>query len=142
MSTFLQTLAVVVISIAAATAVAVKDPDQPATLRQSRKRDVGARHGRSRSPGERRRRERRERSPGPPRLVKRADATPMRVPASVEVGGFSDHWAPAPVGPTLWLRVRSGLVLTVLLTMLGALVAVTVGGVIVFIAVALRSAVS
>lgn len=66
----------------------------------------------------------------------------MRAPTSTEMGGFSDHWVPAPVGPTVWLRVRSGLMLTVLLTMIGTLVAVTLGGVVVFIALALRSAVS
>lgn len=64
------------------------------------------------------------------------------MPANVEVGGFSDHWVPAPVGPTVWLRLRSGMVLTVLLAMIGTLVAITIGGVIVFIALALRSAVS
>jgi hypothetical protein len=141
-STFLQTLAVVVISIAAATAIAVKDPDQPATLRNPKRRDEAKRHADTRTL-----RIRRERSPRPPRLVPRnaepsPAARPLRVPATVEVGGFSDHWVPAPVGPTAWMRLRSGMVLTVLLAMIGTLVAITIGGVIVFIAVALRSAVS
>lgn len=142
MSTFLQTLAVVVISIAAATAVTVKDPDQPATLREPKRRDGNERHGAKRPV-----KIRRERPVRSPRLVRgptepAAAARPLKVPATVEAGGFSDHWVPAPAGPTTWMRLRSGLLLTVLLTVIGTLVAISIGGVIVFIAVALRSAVS
>ena len=137
MSTFLQTLAVVVISIAAATAITVKDPNQPATLRESKRTARGERHVDPRPP-----RDRRTRRERPPRLIARPDTRPLKVPATAEMGGFSDHWTPAPVGPTVWLRLRSGIMLTVLLAMIGALVAVALGSVVVFVAVALRSAVS
>lgn len=142
MSTFLQTLAVVVISIAAATALTVKDPDQPATLRDAKRRDRAKPHRAKPPPAARR-----ERAPRGPRLLPHPADTasavrPLKVPATVEGGGFSDHWVPAPVGPRVWVRLRSGMVLTILLTMIGTLVAVSIGGVIVFIALALRSAVS
>lgn len=58
----------------------------------------------------------------------------------MEVSGFSDQWSPAgSVSP--WLRLRSGFVLTILLAILGTLMAAAVAGAVVFVALAVRSAV-
>jgi uncharacterized membrane protein len=66
----------------------------------------------------------------------------VALPASVEVSGFGDQWLPAAAGTTVWYRLRSGVVLTFLLTVVGALIAVMVAGFIVLVALAVRSAVS
>ena len=57
-------------------------------------------------------------------------------------GGLADHWVPVPAGVNVWLKVRSGFVLTILLAVLGALVAVSVSGIVLLIALAVRNAVS
>jgi hypothetical protein len=44
--------------------------------------------------------------------------------------------------PTVWFRLRSGVVLTILLAVIGTLVAMAIAGVVVAAALALRSAVS
>ena len=133
-STFLVTLTVVGLAIVGAMAVAVGDPDQPATLRA-----------------------RRPRAPRPARTPSRSArvALPTAVPAplpapdmtTVAVGqdagvGFTDTWVRTAGGPSVWLRLRSGVVLTVLLAVVGALVAMSIAGVVVLVALALRSAVS
>ena len=118
MITFLLTVAVVAGAIAVAVRTAVRDPDQPATLRGEPRRA---------------RRPRREPVPAP---------TPVTVTEHPElVGGFSDQWIPVPAGLSMWVRVRSGFVLTMLLAVLGALVAVSVSGLVVLIALAVRNAV-
>jgi len=55
--------------------------------------------------------------------------------------GFTDGWRTAGV-TSVWLRLRSGVVLTILLAVVGALVAMSIAGVVVLLALALRSAVS
>ena len=61
-------------------------------------------------------------------------------PATVEIAGLGDGWAPARrISP--WLRVRSGFVLTVLLAIVGAFVAAGVAGLVILVALAVRSAV-
>jgi hypothetical protein len=57
-------------------------------------------------------------------------------------GGVAEHWVPVPAGLNIWVRVRSGFVLTVLLAVLGALVAASVSGFLLLIALAVRNAVS
>lgn len=57
-------------------------------------------------------------------------------------GTFTDGWVRTAGGPSVWFRVRSGVVLTVLLAVVGALVAMSIAGVVVLVALALRSAVS
>jgi len=56
--------------------------------------------------------------------------------------GLTDQWANAPLGQSFWVRLRSGVVLTMLLAIVGALLAAGVAGVIVGLAVAVRTAVS
>lgn len=55
--------------------------------------------------------------------------------------GLTEHWATVRTGTTVWVRVRSGVVLTFLLTVVGAIIAAVVAGVIVLLALAVRSAV-
>jgi hypothetical protein len=57
-------------------------------------------------------------------------------------GAFTDGWVTTAGGPSVWVRLRSGVVLTVLLAVVGALVAMSIAGVVVLVALALRSAVS
>ncbi len=151
MSTFLVTVLVVAMSIAAAVTLALNDPDQPATLRTRKKReprprrapDNRPRHAPRPAPA-------RTRTPGPlltpgggqrPSQAQTATgAVATAAPPTVEVAGMSDYWAPTHrVSP--WVRIRSGFVLTVLLAVLGALVAAAVAGLVIFIALAVRSAV-
>lgn len=122
MGTFLLTVAVVTVAIAAAVSTAVKDPEQPATVR--------ARRDRERKP-------RRE----PQAQTVSAPATVTLTEPVERGGGFSDHWVPAPAGAERWVRVRSGFVLTILLAVLGALVAVSISGMLLLIALAVRNTV-
>jgi hypothetical protein len=139
-STFLITCAVVVMSVALATTVAIKDPNQPATL-HSRKRREPTVH-----PKREGRRKRaavaREKLRPAAEEATRPLRVPLAVPATMDTGGFSDHWLPAPARISPWVRLRSGVLLTILLTLVGTLVAASVAGVLVFFALALRSAVS
>ena len=127
--TLLVTLTVVGLAIAGAMAVAIKDPNQPATLRAPRPR--ASRPARPR------------RTPAPRPVRQAAPTRVVSVPATadVSIGHFTDHWA--TTGKTSpWLRLRSGVVLTVLLTVVGTLIALSIAGVIVLLALAIRSAVS
>ena len=132
-STFLVTLTVVGLAIVGAMAIAVRDPDQPATLRTHRPRAQRA----PRTPTR----------PAPP-PVPAVTPTPPPAPAPAPAVfaqdgvGFTDTWVRTASGPSVWLRVRSGVVLTVLLAVVGALVAISIAGVVVLVALALRSAVS
>lgn len=139
MSTFLITFAVVVMSVAFATAVAVRDPNQPATLHTRKRREPAVHAKRERS----RKRAATVREKPRPAVEEatRSIRVPLAVPAT-DAGGFSDHWLPAPARISPWVRLRSGVLLTILLTLVGTLVAASVAGVVVFFALALRSAVS
>ena len=67
----------------------------------------------------------------------------MTVPATQEAGmGFTDSWTRTAGVTSVWVRLRSGVVLTILLAVVGALVAMSIAGVVVLLALALRSAVS
>ena len=61
---------------------------------------------------------------------------------TVALDGLTDGWGSGPLGQSVWVRLRSGVVLTMLLALVGALVAAGVAGLIVALAVAVRSAVS
>lgn len=123
MFTFLLTVAVLAVAIAAAVSVAVRDPDQPATLQPK---------------------PRRERRPKPPPQPRPAPAPrPVAMPEPVERGGgLADHWVPVPAGVSVWVRLRSGFVLTMLLAVLGALLAASISGVLLLFTLAIRNAVS
>ncbi len=116
-------MGVVGVAIAAAVALAVRDPDQPATLRRQPRREARAKRKRQSA----------------------TTSTPATVTLAEPVergGGLAEHWVPVPAGMNVWLRVRSGFVLTILLAVLGALLAVSVSGLVLFIALAVRNAVS
>jgi hypothetical protein len=150
-STFLVTVLVVAMSIAAAVTLALNDPDQPATLRIRKRRERRA----PRPPANRPRHASRPApastptagpllTPGGGRRSSQAPAPAgglaTAVAPTVEVAGLSDYWAPAR-RVSVWVRIRSGFVLTVLLAVLGALVAAAVAGFVIFVALAVRSAV-
>ena len=130
MSTFLVTVLVVGVSIAAAVTLALNDPDQPATLRGRKRRE----------PAPRNRQPRHRPVPAATAPSGARSAVATAVPATVEITGMADGWTPAArISP--WLRIRSGFVLTILLAIVGALVAAAVAGFIVLIALGVRSAV-
>lgn len=131
---------VVAATIAAVLYVVLNSPDQPATIRRQP----------SRGKDRRRRRAKPARSAAP-------GANPARSPAPPAsprpAGGMSA--APALALPdsdvmrlrvlpasttTLWVRIRSGVALVVLVAVLGALLALAIGGLILGIALLIRSA--
>lgn len=130
MFTLLVTLTVVGLAIAGAMAIALKDPDQPATLRIATPRA-------SKPPRPRK-------IPTASTVRQRAATRIVSVPAppDVGVGDFTDQWAVTVGRTSPWLRLRSGVVLTVLLAVVGALIAMSIAGVVVLVALAVRAAVS
>ncbi len=70
-----------------------------------------------------------------------AAAVPSGPSSSIEPGGFTQSWSAVSLRTSPWTRIRSGFVLTVLLFLLGTLVAAGVAGFVVLLALAIRSAV-
>lgn len=142
MSTFLWSLGVVTATIAGVLLVVLNGPDQPATIRPPT--------ARARAPRKRRApRARAAAVPGRPAAV----AVPPPAAAQAPPGGIPGPPAPAapdsdamrlrvlPAKPTtVWVRIRSGIVLVVLVAVLGAILALAIGGVLVGIVLAVRSA--
>jgi hypothetical protein len=135
-STFLVSFGVVAATIAAVVYVVLNGPDQPATVRRQPSRAQ-----------ERRSRRAQARAARPDRQA--AVAAPLASPPAAGVA------APAMAGPesdimrlrvlparrtTLWVRIRSSVTLVVLVGILGALLALTVGGLALGFALLLRSA--
>ena len=136
MSTFLVSFGVVAAAIVAVVYVVLNGPDQPATIRPQWSRDKIRR---------------RRRPPAPaPVAEMRAAPAPPRPPVGLPVGA-----SPAFAGPdsdvmrlrvlpasrtTLWVRVRSGVALVVLVAVLGALLALAVGALALGFALLVRSA--
>lgn len=79
------------------------------------------------------------------RRARRAPAvtpgTAIRTGPSAVATGLTDRWASVRTGTSIWVRIRSGVVLTILLAVLGILVAVCVAGALLLLALAVRSAV-
>jgi hypothetical protein len=140
--TWLVTSTVVVLAIAAVVAIAIREPDQPATLRP--------RPRRAREP-------RRRRTPevlpaaGPLAPATTAATTapaPAAGPAAVQepadrpVGTLTEEWGAGAATVSWWVRLRSGVVLTVLLAFLGTLIAVSIAGIVLLLALAIRNAVT
>lgn len=120
MSTLLS-LAVVAVAIVGVLRIALKDPDQPATMRARTRRHSS------------------EPAAGVSMSAQRVAVGGMTVPegtaatARPPTGGG---------GGSVWARVRSGIALVVLVAVVGAMLALAVGAVLVGGALALRSAVS
>jgi hypothetical protein len=127
-STFLVSFGVVAAAIVAVVYVVINGPDQPATIRRQSSR-------------EKPRRERRARAPAPA-----ASRPPVAMPvaASPAFAGPDSDIMRLRVLParrtTLWVRIRSGVVLVVLVAILGALLALAVGALALGITLGIRSA--
>jgi hypothetical protein len=142
-STFLVSLGVVAATIAAVLYVALNGPDQPAMIRRPPPR---ARAGRRRRGAGGRRRRVPAVEPAP---VTGARPGPV-VPRSPGVGASAAAALPdsdamrlrvLPAKPTtLWVRIRSGVALVVLVAVLGALLATAVGALLVGATILIRNA--
>jgi hypothetical protein len=127
-STFLVSFGVVAAAIVAVVYVVMNGPDQPATIRRQSSRDKP-------------RRERRVPAPAPA-----TSRPPVAVPvaASPAFAGPDSDVMRLRVLParrtTLWVRIRSGVVLVVLVAILGALLALAVGALALGITLGIRSA--
>ncbi len=138
MSTFLVTFGVVAATIAAVVYVVLNGPDQPPTIRQQPSR------------AEARKRRRKAVKPAPPKSAPPATPSPpiARPPALVPTGPAlalpDSDMMRLRVLParrtTLWVRVRSGVVLVILVALLGAILALVIGGVGVGLAFLIRGA--
>ena len=140
MSTFLVSFGVVAATIAAVVYVVLNGPDQPATIRRQ---PPDAKPRRARRAEARSRRRAQEATTG-------AAATVQPSGPAVALSGTPAFALPDSdimrlrVLParrtTLWVRVRSGVALVVLVGVLGALLALAVGGVVLGLALLIRSA--
>jgi hypothetical protein len=143
-STFLVSFGVVAATIAAVVYVVLNGPDQPPTIRRQPSR------------AKERRRERTE--------ARAVSAAAAPLPAPPLPASPAPVLAPLPVGlpgggalalpdsdimrlrvlpakrTTLWVRIRSGVALVVLVAVLGALLAMVIGAVLLGIALLIRSA--
>jgi hypothetical protein len=145
-STFLVSLGVVAATIAAVVSVVLNGPDQPPTIR--------------RQPSRAKERRRRKTEARAEQAAARASATPPPQPApapTLTASAVAISGGPALALPdsdimrlrvlpatrtTLWVRIRSGVALVVLVAVLGALLAMAVGGVLLGVALLVRSATS
>ncbi|MGH9264087.1 MAG: hypothetical protein ACRD1D_05290 [Acidimicrobiales bacterium] len=136
MSTFLVSLGVVAVTIAAVLYVVLNGPDQPATIHRD-------------TPRARPRRSRRHAVPSGPSADVAAPSSPLprpqvAMPATPALALSDSDIMRLRVLPaaqtTLWVRIRSGVVLVVLVAVLGALLALAVGGLALGGALLLRSA--
>lgn len=136
MSTFLVSLGVVAAAIVAVTYGVLNGPDQPPTIRRRSAR-VPRRPGRRHVAD--------EPVPAPRRPAQAAPARPAvgRPGTPALAGPDSDimrlHVLPARQ-ISVWIRIRSGIALVVLVAVLGALLALAVGGVALAFALLVRSA--
>jgi len=136
-STFLVSFGVVAATIAAVVYVVLNSPDQPATIRRQPSRAK-----------ERRSRRAAARAARPERAAAPAPIPPRRPPVGMPTGpGFAlpdSDVMRLQVMParrtTLWVRIRSSVVLVVLVGILGALVALVIGGLLLGVALLVRSA--
>jgi len=117
----LLSLAVVAAAIVGVLRIALKDPDQPATMRRT---------SRGASP---------EPAAGVSMSAQAASVRPITVSERAAAGPRRGTVAG---GGSVWTRVRSGIALVVLVAVVGAMLALAVGAVLVGGALALRSAVS
>ncbi len=137
-STFLVSFGVVAATIAAVVYVVLNGPDQPATIRRqppaakprrARRVDPGSRRGAHAAPSG--------------SAVPQGRPT-VAIPATPALALPDSDIMRLRVLParrtTLWVRIRSGVALVVLVAVLGALLALAVGGLVLGIALLIRSA--
>ena len=136
MSTFLVSFGVVAATIAAVVYVVLNGPDQPATIRRQ---PPDAKPRRARRAGARGRRA------APPPLPPPPSTRPaVAIPATPALALPDSDIMRLRVLParktTVWVRIRSSVALVVLVAVLGALLALAVGGLVLGIALLIRSA--
>lgn len=125
MSTFLVSFCVVSATIAGVLYVVLNGPDQPATIGRQPPRQKPRRRRRARTPAQQ------------PTAGMAIPATPALALSDSDVMRL--RVLPA-AHTTLWVRIRSGVALVVLVAVLGALLALAIAGVILGIALLIRSA--
>lgn len=134
MSTFLVSFGVVVTAIAAVVHVVLNGPDQPPTIRTQPAR-AKAKAGRRREP---------KVSPAVPEARVGAAAAAPRLPASMAFAGPDSDIMRLRVLPvrqnSVWIRIRSGIALIVMVAVLGAMLAMAIAGLMLGLALLVRSA--
>lgn len=134
MSTFFVSFGVVAATIAGILYVVVNAPDQPATIRRQPSPTKPRRRQRSAGAGAERKETGAGRPSGP--AVAMGPRPALALPDS---DVMRLRVLPA-ARTTLWVRIRSGVALVVLVGVLGALLAVAVGGVVLGLALLIRGA--
>lgn len=134
MSTFLVSLGVVVAAIAAVVHVVLNGPDQPPTIRKQPARDRPAKTGR-----------RKEREAAPDAVAGGAALrTPVGMPAAPAFAGPDSDIMRLRVLParhnSVWVRIRSGIALVVMVAVLGAMLALAIAGLMLGLALLVRGA--
>ncbi len=137
MSTFLVSLGVVVAAIAAVVHVVLNGPDQPPTIRKQPARDL--------PPKSRRRKERMAPPAAPDAVAGGAAPRPsMGMPATPAFAGPDSDIMRLRVLParhnSVWVRIRSGMALVVMVAVLGAMLALAIAGLMLGLALLVRSA--
>lgn len=147
MFTFLVCLGVIAATIAVVLRVALSGPDQPATIRREPSRARPSRKdeaGKAAEPSRKRRAvDTRPTSTAP--IGTPVRAAPGRTLPGAPVLALSDsdtmRLRVLPAAPTtIWVRIRSGVALVVLVAVLGALLALAVAGLLLGAAFLVRSA--
>ncbi|HEX2047544.1 MAG TPA: hypothetical protein VHF27_07255 [Acidimicrobiales bacterium] len=139
MSTFLVSFGVVAATIAAVVYVVLNGPDQPATIRR---RPPDAKPRRARRAEARSRRQAQEATVAAAGVPQ--SGTAVTLPGTPAFALPDSDIMRLRVLPatrtTLWVRIRSGVALVVLVAVLGALLALAVGGLVLGVALLIRSA--
>jgi hypothetical protein len=135
-STFLVSLGVVVAAIVAVVHVVLNGPDQPPTIRRQPARE------RTKTD---RRKERKATVRAPEAVGGAGSAMPsMAMPVTAAFAGPDSDIMRLRVLParqnSVWVRIRSGVVLVVLVAILGAMLALAVAGLMLGLALVVRSA--
>jgi hypothetical protein len=138
-STFLVSFGVVVAAIAAVVHVVLNGPDQPPTIRKQSSRAEPA------EPKVKRRREKKAPAPAPEMVTSVVASRPsLGLPVTAAFAGPDSDLMRLRVLParnnSLWVRIRSGIALVVLVAVLGALLALAIAGIMLGLALVVRSA--
>ena len=136
MSTFLVSFGVVVAAIVAVVHVVLNGPDQPPTIRRqpSRDRDKAGRRRERKAPV----------APRDPIAGAGAALPSIGMPVTPMFAGPDSDIMRLRVLParhnSVWVRIRSGMVLVVLVAILGAMLALAIAGLMLGLALVVRSA--
>jgi len=136
-STFLVSLGVVVAAIAAVVHVVLNGPDQPPTIRKQPVRDRRAKPGR--------RKERKAPTAAPDAVAGgAAPRPPVGLPVAPAFAGPDSDIMRLRVLParhnSVWVRIRSGIALVMMVAVLGAMLALAIAGLMLGLALVVRSA--